>query len=1102
MEKKKVYAVATAHLDTVWRWSIAKTVDEFLPDTLAKNFDLIDKYPHYRFNFEGARRYELIEEFYPKAFELIKKYIADGRWCVSGTAYENGDVNIPSPEAIFRNLLLGNNYFKQKFGVTSKDVFLPDCFGFGWALPSIINHAGLKGFTTQKLSWGSAYKLPFDLGVWKGPDGKTAFTCLNAKSYRYKFTGDLRADLSIINNIADNYANASLPWANHLYGTGDWGGAPTEESVAAVEESVKNNTDDFEVISASSDQVFLDMEKLPKKDKDLLPVWNNELLMTSHGAGAYTSRAMSKKLNRTCERIADYTEKACAFSSSIGAYTYPRFNINQAWKRVIAHQFHDDITGTAINEVYNDAWSDYYMSISQFSAEYVASSKMIINEMDTGWVGNDSIVLVVNNPTQYKTKRVVEAQVRMSRNCLNIAVYDKNGNEIPSQLLRKKGKVLKILILAEVEPFGYKAYEVRKADKPYTPKKIKTAAVNHTIENEKYKLIFNKNGDIAYLYDKKLKKQIIDSPIKMALMKDTASLAYPSWEITKEDIDREPYCYANTPVFSVVENGPVRSAIKVVREAEYSTITQIVSLSAESEYIEVKNIVDWKTRRTMLKAVFPFSAHNKEATYDLGLGVIKRGNNTDNLYEVPAQKWADISDESGEFGVSVFSDCKYGWDKPADNTLRLTCIHTPTGAFTKDARQDMQDLGRNIFTFAIFSHKNGFEDSTQKYSEIFANPYMCITTNYRNHRTLDDSVSFCSISNDNVLVRAIKFCEDESDDSFIIRVNEAIGKEQRNVTLKMLFDLGEAQLCNAMEEPIKDLNIVNGGLRFNMKPFEVKTFKVKYAVTPEKIPSERYHSIELPLNAAGITSDSNMRNVILQGSGFSLPKELLKEDYYMGGIRFRLRDLMQNESPNNVLVCRGQKIWIPRCTRLYFIAGSTSGKQKITITYKNRYNKVKKVPITILPIDQPVSRWDMAALNQVADVNEGAVFGYEFSHLHHPEGNIAKKAYFCLYNIAILTERGGVLLQLPENNRVVILSMTALKERAKGELATKIIDTVSKDYDFNADIPPIDKIIDKTEFVTIRAGKIQDQMKSGKGKGIKRDNIVTNIIRSYTKSEW
>ena len=210
------------------------------------------------------------------------------------------------------------------------------------------------------------------------------------------------------------------------------------------------------------------MDKLSKKEKEQLPVWNNELLMTSHGAGTYTSRAMSKRLNRACERIADYTEKACAFSSSIGAYNYPRFNLNQAWKRIIQHQFHDDITGTSVMDVYNTAWSDYYLSISQFTTEYLGASKMIINELDTNWVDEKSIILVVNNPTQYKIKRVVEAQIRTTRNCTNISIFDKQGNEIPSQVLSKRGKNLNVLLQVEIDSFGYKVYEVKKSDKQYT----------------------------------------------------------------------------------------------------------------------------------------------------------------------------------------------------------------------------------------------------------------------------------------------------------------------------------------------------------------------------------------------------------------------------------------------------------------------------------------------------------------------------------------------------------------------------------------------------------------------------------------------------------
>lgn len=1095
MNNKKVYAVATAHLDTVWRWQLAKTIKEYIPNTLGANFDLIEKYPHYKFNFEGAYRYEIIERFYPLAFDAMKKYIEEDRWCISGTAYESGDVNIPSPEALIRNILLGDKYFKEKFGKSSKDLFLPDCFGFGKALPSVASHCGLLGFTTQKLSWGSANGLPFDLGRWVGVDKSEIFACLNARSYRYKFSGDIRADISVINKIADNSSNSNLPWANHLYGTGDWGGSPEDESVAAVEESIsKNDNSDFEVISAHSDDVFKDMAALSKEEKAALPIWDDELLMTNHGAGCYTSRCMSKRLNRQCEQLAVTTEKACTLSYALGDREYPINQLNQAWKRVIAHQFHDDITGTATMQVYNESWNDYYLSLSQFKSELLFASRRIAAALNTEWTDEKSVTVMVSNPTQFKRKSVVEAIIRTNVNCREIAVFDCKGNEVPSQLTAKNGKNLTVVFIAELGSLENKIYEIRPSDKPCS---IQTdiKASNHSIENSKYKIIFNKNGDLAYLYDKQLGKQVIESPVKMAMLHDTGSLAYPSWELRKEDIDRKPYAYANTPEFTLLENGPARASIKITRQLGNSTIAQIVTLDSDGEFVSITNYVDWKSRRTLLKAVFPTAAHNEKATYDLGLGVIERGTNTDNLYEVPAQKWADITDKNGGFGISVFSDCKYGWDKPNDNTLRLSCIHTPAGAFTKDARQDLQDLGRNIFSFAIYSHSSGFENGTQAQSEIFANPIIAVQFTEKKKHSGADSLSLAKISNDNIIIRAIKMAEDSSND-IIVRINEGNGKECRNVSLKIISEIGEAYEVNGLEEIIREIKPHSNSIRFNMKPFEIKTFRLKLKETPKAFTLERNSTYKLPFNADGYTKpDNEMKHIILQGAGFSLPEELKPTDpiIRIGGNLFNFS--RKDKKRYDVLVCRGQTFKLQSgTTRILLVAGSTLDKQADFIMADKR-----KIPIAVKSISEPISNWDMAGLDQIANVSSNERIGIEYPYTHHPEGINPQKAVFYIYSINV---KGCKTITLPENNRIVILAMTGCKEFSTACFATKFEDTASKSYSFDEDLAPIDKLIDKSEFVTIRAGKIQDQRNSGKGKGFKRDNIVTNIIRSYTKSEW
>src|SRR5213082_2839854 len=131
-----LYAVAYAHLDTEWRWEYPQVIQEYLTKTMRNNFALFEKYPHYIFNFTGANRYRLMKEYYPSDFERLKQYVAIGRWFPAGSSMEEGDVNSPNAESIFRQILYGNNWFRKEFGRASEEYMLPACFGFPASLPS------------------------------------------------------------------------------------------------------------------------------------------------------------------------------------------------------------------------------------------------------------------------------------------------------------------------------------------------------------------------------------------------------------------------------------------------------------------------------------------------------------------------------------------------------------------------------------------------------------------------------------------------------------------------------------------------------------------------------------------------------------------------------------------------------------------------------------------------------------------------------------------------------------------------------------------------------------------------------------------------------
>ncbi len=200
-----LYVVGYAHLDTEWRWEYPQVIDEYIRKTMEENFKLFDKYPHYIFNFSGANRYRFMKEYFPADFARVKKYVDEGRWFPAGSSMEEGDVNTPSAETIIRQVLYGNNWFRKELGRASAEYMLPDCFGFPASLPTILAHSGVKGFSTQKLVWGSSAPgggpesleqtpegTPFNVGVWVGPDGESVLAGLNPGDY----SGGIYSDLS------------------------------------------------------------------------------------------------------------------------------------------------------------------------------------------------------------------------------------------------------------------------------------------------------------------------------------------------------------------------------------------------------------------------------------------------------------------------------------------------------------------------------------------------------------------------------------------------------------------------------------------------------------------------------------------------------------------------------------------------------------------------------------------------------------------------------------------------------------------------------------------------------------------------------------------
>ncbi len=1028
---KKIYTIATAHLDTVWNWDFEHVINVCLKDTLEQNFKYFEDYPDYRFNFEGAYRYELFEEYYPEMFEQLKKYIAAGKWNVTGSSYENGDVNVPSPESLFRNILYGNLYFEKRFGKRSNDIFLPDCFGFGWALPSIAHHAGLKGFSTQKLSWGSAYGIPFDIGHWKGVDGNTIIGSFDAKSYCTTFK-KIRTKKDLTEKLDNNVSKYNLPMTFAYHGVGDVGGAPKEPSVQTLEREMRENgASDIQVLSSSPTEFFDDVIALDEESDVKLPTYEGELLMTDHAVGSYISRAFGKRCNRRGEEIADMAERSSVMARALCGVPYSTSELERSWKRLIAHTFHDDITGTSVQRVYQRSWNDYILSLNQLTNVFEGSMSEIIRNIDTTWT--QGICVVVTNTIEHA--RVTCVDVEVPHTGYNyVRVFDKEGKEVPSQVNKIADGKMYVTLAVFVPAMGYKTLDVLYSEEPC---RIATGLRigKNIIENFKYIVSVNRNGDISSIIDKTIgNAEILAKPIRFELNKYDGAKEYAAWELRYKELKKMPWEWAEKGVCTLEESGPARVTLKVCQKAGKSSFTYYVSLSAGCPWVSVYNEIEWREFRRALHNGFYFNVANKTATFDLGLGAIKRGKADKKLYSVPAQKWADITDNTGAHGVSVFSDSKYAWIMKDESSLRLTAIHTPKNSYRHDSVQSMLEFGLNRYGYAIYSHSGDLTNGTQLNARFFNQPATAFITD--NHSgALASEYSFGAISNPNVIIRAIK--KAENSDEIVIRVNEGANLPADNVGIFLGKGIISARELNGVEDEIGPATVVEGSLVFNLAPYEVKTFAVTLADCKEGTVTEQ-HVVELPFNTDIVTFNHDRASASIPTIDVSIPGEIFPKTIECGTIKFETGDIWGQG--NNAMVSAAQNVQVFG-KKLYFIGASLYGDKVYTFKVGD-----KEVPVKVQSINERIGKWDLYDLAEVADIKTDKL-AWECTHTHSETGdNAAAQLFFFMYEIDI---DGADSVTFPDDNGLIVLAAAQTRDATDTKLFTPLYDRISgRKFDF------------------------------------------------------
>ena len=794
-EMGNVLYTGNSHIDVAWLWPLKETMRK-VGRTYSTVAALMNEYPEYHFNCSQVPLFKYLKTNFPEIFGKIKERAKEGRFeCIGGTWVEN-DTNLVSGESLVRQCLYGQRFFKNEMGADVKVGWLPDVFGYTYSLPQVYKKSGIDYFMTTKLSWNDTNKFPYQVFNWEGIDGSKILTYLSSS---YVDDINLRHHYNI---VMDTYKDR-LVCSDYLapYGWGDGGGGPTRANLDKIRRL--DNMPGFpKAVQGKVHDFFVNTVEKSKN----IPTYNGELYFEYH-RGTYTAQANNKKFNRKSELALRDAEFLSVIVEDF-ASKYPKATFSENWETVLLNQFHDIIPGSSVNEVYKDSVAQYTEVLDNCYKIIYSALDTIANNADTSGTGTP--VLIFNTLSSERSD-VVELEWTGSK---NIALYDENDTKIPFQFEDNK----LVFVTDYLPPMGYAVYYAREEK---VEEEVNIVFENNEISTPFFEITLNSDGTIARIWDIECEREVLpeNSRANVLQMFEDKPTNYDAWEL-------EPEYKQKSWEFNCVESpklihiGPTRIVIRTKYAYNESTVEQDMILYANKGTIDFKTKVDWKERHTLLKTAFPVNIRSSKATYEIAYGNIERST-TENTsiekaqFEVSGHRWADLS-ETG-FGVSILNDCKFGWDIKG-NLMRLTLLRSPEYP-DKEA-----DLGIHEFTYSLFPHEGNMLIDTISLAHNLNSPlYAVIPDNHKGE--LEKVYSFAAVETGNVIIDCVKEAEDSKET--IVRVYEPYGA-RGNVAISFDKIIKKACETDLLENKIADVEFQDDILVFDVKPYEIRTFKIMF----------------------------------------------------------------------------------------------------------------------------------------------------------------------------------------------------------------------------------------------------------------------------------
>ena len=808
----RAMAVGQTHIDLAWFWPI--DVNRLkIGRTFASMLDLMEKYENFTFFQNQAKVYDYCREDFPDLYDEAKKRISEGRWEVNGGMWTEPDCNLPSGEALVRQLTMGLRFFQQELGGSGDALVIMDAFGYTWALPQLIKRCGMKYFLTNKMSWNQYNRMPYDTFEWKGIDGSTVLahqlTSPSGKYASWATTCNAELDPGSLRGAWDQYLQKRL---SHeilfTYGYGDGGGGPTTAMLEKAER-VRQLGSPVRLENGTIQEFFERMEEqLSSKDA---PVWNGELYLEFH-RGTYTSKGAIKRGNRKGEVLMHDAELFATTANLLVSRPYPREDLLTCWDILLVNQQHDILPGSITDEPERDALRDYAELQEVGGRVVVESLEAIAQQVETG-----AETLVVFNSLPWRRSGVVKASLFGLSDTYHFT--DASGRVVPHQVVSEEDGTTDVLLsVQDVPSCGYTSITVEPGAPADGPES--SLSVSETeMENRFFRMEIDGQGRITALHDKVADREVLAAGARGNVFQlfEDKPLNFDAWDIDQFYQDKM-WEVEGVESVRVVEKGPVRATVELTRSFGRSRMVQRVQIYDAVPRIDFDTEVEWDEKHTLLKVAFPVQVRNTHATYDIQFGNIERPTHWNTSwdqgkFEVYGHKWADLSE--ADYGVSLMNDCKYGYDVK-DNVMRLSLLRSPTNP------DPHTDEGHHEFVYSLYPHQGDWRTGTVRAAYNLNVPMRAVQTG-AHAGNLPREFSLVSSSRENVIVETVKLAEDS--DKVVVRCYESYNS-RGSATLRLGVGVAGAAEVNLLEEDEGPVSVDANALTFDVAPYEVRTFSV------------------------------------------------------------------------------------------------------------------------------------------------------------------------------------------------------------------------------------------------------------------------------------